>query len=909
MSRSRNLHTVGIVLVFFAGASFGFQPPLTSLPHLYQQTTHRSAAVPLSKLSGCNGRQCAFSRRVTSLDLFFRRNTPDGNHDGNDGSSSPVKKTRRRRRWRKLVTGLAALVLTSFAPLKYNVKSASASAPVMAIPKAEGRDPGTEAMLEKQRKQALEAQKELNEFAKEARQIEAEQGEAARIKFEKDYKANKARKAEEKAQGLIALKKELLAQGICPFVDMEGQRQVIAYRSGVDLANTPGTPFYMEKMLDKKNSKKAYSNRKEMSRKVIACMVQDMKNRDIDPLEYFEKHQDQTDSILELSHDKAAQLVERYTVNLEQYGQITVPKPGEMSAKEKIEARRDPKAEAKRLKEEKRAEVQRMKDEKKAKAAEVKAAQKAERERKKEEVKLEKENAKKGSKVAVAGAASSAVALGTSAMQDSATKIAGSLDSTVTNFAGGPGQDHSSATIADDRPSSSFHANSPSKAGKSSSKSGKSSLILGKIITPKAIAGITVVGGGAFAFKMMRDKAAADEIERQRQFELLMGNNDMMKIDQDGSDDFLDDEDAPTGFNSSPFPGVDASTPAPPPPKKRRLGISLFNKKSNRETDIQNLVAPSNPNANFASSLAKLLTFGAPGRFPSVAALRGSMPIDEYDLTAAADVLLEAKGDLSPTDMVELFASVVNCMLIDILDLASSALSIKNGKEEATIEALNIVVDFMNHAAELFGSVAGNEILIDPPVRYEGSLGKSKLEQMYGIYASAGSDMSMLFPKDGEAAEPSPNVRDDHDQRVAMLQDVFGISDKKAEGITMKAAQKTMMEMAKSGKMQEMIEQMGGAEGMEKMMQEMGGMEDMDPAMMEAMADPEKLLPELKRIQSMVEAGTFPKSELKDIQEQFKSAFGSDDIETSLLEGRDKADLTQTEQEFLDAMAVIMKAE
>ena len=143
-----------------------------------------------------------------------------------------------------------------------------------------------------------------------------------------------------------------------------------------------------------------------------------------------------------------------------------------------------------------------------------------------------------------------------------------------------------------------------------------------------------------------------------------------------------------------------------------------------------------------------------------------------------------------------------------------------------------------------------------------------------------------------------------------MLQDVFAISEKKAEGIITKAAQKNMMEMMKKPeKMAELMEKMGGEEGIAELAKQMeAGGAGMDPAMMEAMENPEKLLPELKKIRAMVEDGTFPKSELKDIQKQFKTAFGSDDIEAALLEGRGKEDLSEMEREFLEAMSVIMKA-
>jgi hypothetical protein len=103
--------------------------------------------------------------------------------------------------------------------------------------------------------------------------------------------------------------------------------------------------------------------------------------------------------------------------------------------------------------------------------------------------------------------------------------------------------------------------------------------------------------------------------------------------------------------------------------------------------------------------LSKLLTFGAPGRFPLVTALPGDMPMEDFDLDAAKTMLEKAAADngITREQGAEIFANVVNCMLIDIVDLASSALK---EDDKTLVEAINIVVDYMNHAASLYDSVA-----------------------------------------------------------------------------------------------------------------------------------------------------------------------------------------------------------
>ena len=92
------------------------------------------------------------------------------------------------------------------------------------------------------------------------------------------------------------------------------------------------------------------------------------------------------------------------------------------------------------------------------------------------------------------------------------------------------------------------------------------------------------------------------------------------------------------------------------------------------------------------------------------------MPFDVYDSDEAKRLLTEARVDAELTDeeSAEIFASVVNCMIIDIVDLASSTLKIGGGKkdkdesssEKVTVDAINVVMDFMDHAASLFDAVS-----------------------------------------------------------------------------------------------------------------------------------------------------------------------------------------------------------
>jgi hypothetical protein len=90
------------------------------------------------------------------------------------------------------------------------------------------------------------------------------------------------------------------------------------------------------------------------------------------------------------------------------------------------------------------------------------------------------------------------------------------------------------------------------------------------------------------------------------------------------------------------------------------------------------------------------------------------MPFDAFELDKAKELLTDIRSeyDLSDEVSAEIFASVVNCMIIDIVDLASSTLKAKDKEEKLTVDAINVVMDFMDHAASLFDAVAKVRVVV-----------------------------------------------------------------------------------------------------------------------------------------------------------------------------------------------------
>jgi hypothetical protein len=795
---------------------------------------------------------------------------------------------------------VAATTASSLAVLTVQPAVSEASAPVMALPKAEDRDPATEALHYAAQRATAQTQKELRDVAAQARKIEAEQGEGPRIKFEKDFKERQTAQAVAKKEGLEVLKRELLDQGIDPFTDMEGRRQLTLYENDVDLGDIGGTHWALEKEWEKSAPKRSMKVKKAANREIIACMVRDMKNRGIDPLPYFEQHCDQTEAIFEMAPAKANMLLEQYQANLEQYGQITVPAEGEMSALEKLkvsdkaqknnpDAIKAAKVAAKEEAAVAKAAANAAKAEAKAAAAaakaEAKEAAKIARTEAKAAAEASKMEAKAAKAAAVAGAAAATAAMGAAASGASgvATQALESAtdqaSTAVEQVFGGDEQGDASEDV-------------DASTEVAPEVSGKSTGIMSKMnaddfpVVPAAAA-VVVVAGGGYAFKLFRDKGAAEEEKRQRQFRMLMGEDPDSKSPSraPGSAPALEEVDTDLfgsdGEDSSPSPAPtkkkkDAPKVVVPEPvkaevvapeKKKRMGLkSVFSKKSKdgRETKLAVLVGPDAKAFEFAKTLAKILTFGAPGRFPAVVSMSGGMPMEEFDLEKARELLIESQADedLTLEESAEIFANVVNCMLIAIVDLASS--SLKEKDEKLTVDAIKIVVDFMNHAASLYDSIAAGVSIA--PVTYNGDLSKSKLEQMYGAYAVSGM-MDMA------------NMDEDFDGQVGLLCDVFQISEKKAEGIMMKAMQKNMAKMMESGEgaegMEQMLKSMGGMEGMEGMegMNGMGGMPGMNGE--EGEPDPEQLKEMLQAIKTMKDSGTLPPQELEQVKAQFRDSFGS----------------------------------
>ena len=706
-------------------------------------------------------------------------------------------------------------------------------------------------------------------------EIEAELGAEARADYERKYEAEKARQAGEKATRRKELMYNLIRKGICPFVDIEGVRQMYLFDNGIDLNQVPASSQNKEAKILTKYPNLAKQRAKQ--RFIVKCVVDDLILRGKDPLPFLKTHTESTSKILTMQDKELDALVEKYSQLIRSRGSISgiiADKPfdilteisGVAVAPQKQASDKKTQEKLKAAEKEAARALEKKKKEETRKAEQT--ARALEKQKKEEEKRLREEARKQELERRRAS----------SYQQEQEDDEEEEDDEEYFDD-----EEFNDVEESDDQVdvSQDLIVTGTDMPSRTSLMNGKSFTVgIAPIVT------VASIGGGALVMKVMKERASKAEEERLRQFQLLMGmdpsetNQKKLvkdKDDFDGNDEnddlssFVPSQDTNTnGLNkgdtwngktnaATPAPSGPVQTASEPPKKRLRIGgiTSVFSKKasSNRETDLKKLLAPEAVAPDFAMLLAKLLTFGAPGRFPFVSKLPGGMPFDSFDLDTAKEMLVNSRNDeeLTNEEAAEIFASVVNCMIIDIIELASSSLGLKEKKDKAIVDALNVVLDFMDHAASLYDAVADGISI--KPVTYGGPLSKTKLEEMFSMYAA-----SMLMNLEGNVTQ----------SRVDTLQLVFNISDKRAEGLIQKATMKNLMNMMKNGG--------EGLEGMDGLSAMLAGLNNEGAGIPgignDAEIKPEELKQSINMMKELIESGSVSKDEIDLVRKQFKETYG-----------------------------------
>mmetsp|Transcript_1397 Transcript_1397/g.2397 ORF Transcript_1397/g.2397 Transcript_1397/m.2397 type:complete len:926 (-) Transcript_1397:106-2883(-) len=794
-----------------------------------------------------------------------------------------------------------------------------ASAPIV-LRKSKPKDdpPIIQAMKKAEELKKKQANEEFDKFMRKCIEIEESEGKQARAEYEKQYNIEKEKKEAQKAIDVENLKRDLLDEGKDPNTDMEGENEVWKFEHGVDLAKVAGTR-QNEQMIREFQSRGKDVQSFASQRYIVKCQVADLKARGIDPLAHFSEPEviDKTRAIYKMDDKVAAKVAKKYEELMEEHGGRLTPaqvgeKPFVRSSGDQIKEAAS-KVAAKDLRSDAKAKRVAEKEAQRKAKADAKAQAKADRAAAKEKKLVEKTKAKEAVAASTAAAAlaakeAAAVSAATSAAhQASDSEIAATAQM---DFAAAAGQEAVAPSSLDETRDSG--ADSKNQVKVSAIDTIKSKATIGNVAP-------VLIGGGAavYGFNYFKENNSGAQSEREKQLRLILGgsfddddedesetllgnNEDDEKFDGDDDDDDFAEKKSPNPPQSTPESPKEPKSSIPTSTlveelptstrvkPKRKLGIFSKKKANARETDLNKLVAPGAQAPEFAELLAKILTFGAPGRFPAISK-KGDMPFEEFDLEKAKSMLEEARSelDLTEDEMAEMFASVVNCMIIDIVDLASSTLNMKDKDEKVTVDAVNVVMDFMDHAASLFDSVAKDVTIT--PVTYGGNLGKKQLEQMFSVYAS-----SSIMSLDGSVSQ----------DRVDTLQLVFGITDKKAEGLMQKHMMKMMMKMMKDP---EAMKDMPGMEGMEEMMAAMGGGMPGMPGMDGEMS-PEDLKEVVSSMKELMDSGQVSDEELAEVRKQFKEMYGSDisDLIKKAEQEGAGGEMGEDEKELLDMFKRIL---
>jgi hypothetical protein len=309
---------------------------------------------------------------------------------------------------------------------------------------------------------------------------------------------------------------------------------------------------------------------------------------------------------------------------------------------------------------------------------------------------------------------------------------------------------------------------------------------------------------------------------------------------------------APAPASSKPAPASPLPPPAPAAASKKLGGLGNIFKKDKgpqRATTLEAaLEAATASSREFALDLAATLGGFAPqSMFPS---LKASSPQPQD--AAAADALVEKSksAGLTVGETADLTAEVVNAMVVALTDAA-----VGGRDEEVRLEGLNALLDYMEGAGSVFASLCPG-VEVNPPIRYNGSCRRGKLEDLFKLYAVKSLTADSLGGS----------------SRLDQLQDLFSIKDSKANGITQKVLMDSVMKMMKEGGGEGLPDMSGMMEGLGGMFpggQGGGGGAPGGPGMMPDI-DPKEMAAQMNEFKEMVKSGNVSEEEVKALRSMYK---------------------------------------
>jgi hypothetical protein len=156
--------------------------------------------------------------------------------------------------------------------------------------------------------------------------------------------------------------------------------------------------------------------------------------------------------------------------------------------------------------------------------------------------------------------------------------------------------------------------------------------------------------------------------------------------------------------------------------------MGFFKRGPGRPTDLDTVLADATYDREFASQVVSSLAGAVKdGRFDSY---KVSFEVEGGSEAEALAALMASRG-ISASAAAETLAGAVNAMLISLVDSAANAASDggARGGDEAAMEAVSSLQEFMSHAGNLFEALATGVSIT--PVKYSGKSSKAKLEGLF----------------------------------------------------------------------------------------------------------------------------------------------------------------------------------
>ncbi len=235
----------------------------------------------------------------------------------------------------KTLKKVAMAPLIAATLLVFDPRSAMASAPVTPIKNFKPPDSKAIALKKINDERNREKMKEEMAYQIKCDEIEEAEGKAARIAYEKLVQDKKIVEAEQRSLNRRKLLYSLIEEGICPFADVEGERQIYIFDHGIDLNKVPATTQQKEMMNLRRDHDQKLAKRREKERYIVKCIVQDQILQGKDPLEYLENNQQKTKEVMNFKDRHLDAIVARYQELVSTQGSISgdrVDKPFDMMA-------------------------------------------------------------------------------------------------------------------------------------------------------------------------------------------------------------------------------------------------------------------------------------------------------------------------------------------------------------------------------------------------------------------------------------------------------------------------------------------------------------------------------------------------------------------------------------------------